>query len=176
MWSCITTCCVPGCARVHMCKDKPVQSYAWDLASVCVHWYVSACLSMCDFDIMHVFLDKWVCSDLWLRDNCLLTHSSHPLKPHPVKRKCVNVFVKHQTEQQQNARSCSGESKSRQPPPLPVLLSLSPSPPSTPAPLWRRSLTPKPNGVLQSLSCYLSPSASFPIHSVAIGMFETPAW
>lgn len=94
-----------------------------------------------------------------------------PLKPCPVRWKRVNVFVKHKTEQQQNARSCSGKSKSR----MCVSLSLSLSPASQPlSGIVPSHLSPM---VFCSLSAVTSvPLASFPIHSVAIGMFETPAW
>lgn len=93
-------------------------------------------------------------------DNCVLTNSSHPFR-----------HVRHE----ENVQTCSlnfKQNSDKTPGPAVVMASpggfslLSPRLhlplSSVSAPLWRPSLTPKPNGVLQSFSCYLSPSCLIP--------------
>lgn len=86
-----------------------------------------------------------------------------PLKPRPVRRKCVNVLVKYKTEEPQEARSPSGRGESASLSPSPSLAGFAPLPcagfaPSHLSPVVFCSLSAvtsvPPRLIPDSLRCY----------------------
>lgn len=129
---------ITGCACVRLQQGTALQG--WTYTKLCMRFNQRMCMSVCVCARAHgvyahvcVYLDviltwfrcSWINGYVqacdWGTIGCWQIPAT--LKPCPVRRKCVNVFVK------QKNRSCSGKSKSGKTlsPSLSLSLTLSPS-------------------------------------------------